>query len=42
MIGNGANKGGVMQCEQSHRLMSVARDVTVACHMAGVSAMEGK
>ena len=28
--------------EQSHRLVGVAQDVTVACHMAGVSAMEGK
>ena len=31
-----------MQCEQLHRLASVAWDVAVACHMAGVSAMEGK
>ena len=41
-IGNGANEGGAMRCERSRRLASVARDVAVACRVAGVSAMEGK
>ena len=41
-IGNGANEGGAMRCEQSHRLANVTRDVAVACCVAGVSAMEGK
>ena len=41
-IGNGANKGRVMRCEQSCRLANVTQDVAVACPVARVSATEGK